>query len=423
MFGFGKKTKIETAAAEPAEQRASLAEPDEAIFQLFGALPSAAGITVTASTATRCTAVRAAVASLAEPAGQIPLNLYRRGANGAHEQETAHPVALLMSTVANPWTTAQQFREQLVRDALLHGDGFGYIVRDGGGPPRELHRLRPGSVIASEDLYTAEPVYRVNTNNGAISGIVSRDNILHLKAGLSADGVTGASPIHEAREAIGLALQLEAHACALFKNGARPSGILSFSQRLGADVAKRIKASWQAATSGGNSGGTAVLEEGGKWEALSFNSVDSQFLELRQFAIAEIGRAFRVPVIFLQDFSRATWSNSAEMGRMFLSYSLEPWLTRIEGEFALKLLTAEERAELFIEHDTDDITAADTSARAAAYASFRSAGIYTANELRRLERLPRMEGGDTLQNPYTTTKPTEDKPTDADKTGEDKADE
>lgn len=423
MFGFGKKTKIETAAAEPAEQRASFAEPDESLFALFGALPSAAGITVTASNATRCTAVRAAVASLAEPAGQIPLNLYRRGANGAHEQETAHPVALLMSSVSNPWTTAQQFREQLVRDALLHGDGYGYVVRDNGGQPRELHRLRPGSVIVQEDLYTAEPVYRVNTNNGTISGIVSRDNILHLRAGLAADGVTGTSPIHEAREAIGLALQLEAHAARLFANGGRPSGILSFPQRLGSEVARRIKASWQAATSGANSGSTAVLEENGTFIPLSFNSVDSQFLELRQFAISEIARAFRVPPIFIQDYGRATWSNSAEMGRMFLSYSLEPWLTRIEGEFQLKLLTAEERAELFVEHDTDDITAADTSARAAAYASFRSAGIYTANELRRLERLPRMEGGDTLQNPYTTTKPTEDKPSDAGKTGEGKTDE
>lgn len=234
MF-FRRKQQVQTTAAEPAEQRASLAEPDEAIFQLFGALPSAAGVTVTASTAVRCTAVRAAVASLAEPAGQIPLNLYRRGANGAHEQETDHPVAALMSSVANPWTTSAQFREQLVRDALLHGDGFGYIVRDNGGQPRELHRLRPGSVIVQEDLHTAEPVYRISTNNGAISGIVSRDNIIQIRAGLAADGVSGVSPIHEAREAIGLALQLEAHACALFKNGARPSGILSFPQKLGSE--------------------------------------------------------------------------------------------------------------------------------------------------------------------------------------------
>lgn len=418
---FGRRKKTETTAVQPEEQR-SLAAPDEFLFQLFGASPASSGVTVSAATASRCTAVRAAVAALSEASGQLPLGIYRRGENGSHEADMNHPITALVSSVANPWTTAQQFREQLVRDALLHGDGYGFIVRDGEGKPRELHRLKPGSVTVAEDLITAEPVYRISSNNQSISGIVARENIIHLKAGLNADGVTGISPVREAREAIGLALQLEAHAARLFANGGRPSGILSFPQKLGSEVAKRIKASWQAATSGANSSSTAVIEDGGSFIPLSFNSVDTQFLELRQFAISEIARAFRVPPVFIQDFGRATWSNSAEMGRMFLSYSLDPWLTRIEGEFALKLLTEDERADgLFLEHDTDDITAADTSARATAYAQFRSAGIYTANELRRLERLPPMADGNSLQNPYTTT----DKPKspEGDKLAEGNADE
>lgn len=406
MFGLGRKSKNQIAAVQADETRASIAAPDDLLLTVFGVLPSVSGIAVTAGNATRCTPVRAAIAALSEPCGHLPLGVFRRGANGSHEPDLKHPVSPLLSSAANPWTTAQQFREQLVRDALMTGDGYGFIVRDSDGVPRELHRLRPGSVSVDEDAVTAEPIYRVTTNNGAINGVVPRDNIIHLRAGLSFDNVTGVSPIVEAREAIGLAMQLEAHAARLFANGGRPSGILSFPQKLGAEVAKRIKASWQAATSGSNSGSTAVLEEGGSFTPLSFNSVDNQFLELRQFAIAEIARAFRVPPIFLQDFGRATWSNSSEMGRMFLQYSLEPWLTRIEGEFQLKLLSTDERESLFIEHDTDDITAADTAARATAYAQFRSAGVYTSNELRRLENLPPMTGGDTLQNPFTTSSKT-----------------
>lgn len=398
MWPFSR-SKTET-TADAAQETRSLADPTFEDFQIFGVMPTAAGVNVSPSTATRCTAVRAAVAALSEPCGHLPLGVYRRGANGAHEPDLDHPVARLLSGAANPWTTAQQFREQLVRDALLHGDGFGFVTRDGSGTPRELHRLKPGSVSISEDQITAEPVYRVSAQNGAINGIVPRTNIIHLRGPLAADGIRGVSPVHEAREAIALALQLEGHASRLFGKGARPSGILTFPRPLKPEAAQRVNKAFTSAHSGGNSGGVAIIDDDGKFQALTLNSVDSQFLELRQFAVAEIARAFRVPPIFIQDFGRATWSNSFEMGRMFLSYSLDPWLTRIEGEFGLKLLTDEERAEYFIEHDTDDITAADTSARATAYSQFRAAGVYTANELRRLENLPPMAGGDTLASPY-----------------------
>ena len=130
---------------------------------------------------------------------------------------------------------------------------------------------------------------------------------------------------------------------------------------------------------------------------------DAQFAELRAFQLAEIARAFRVPPVLLQDYGRATWANSAEMGRQFVNFTLAPWLAKIEGEFALKLLSDEERGHLCLEHDTDALTNADPVARAQAAQAFRSAGVMTANELRRLENLPPHADGDALTNPYVDT--------------------
>lgn len=400
MWPFSSRNRqTETAFAQADEQR-SLADPEAWLVDLFGAVSAQAGIAVTSTNATKCTAVRAAVAALSEASGQLPLHLFRRGENGARERDTTHPVAALLSGIVNPWTTAGQFREQLVRDALLAGNGFGQIVRDGTRKVRELHRLVPTAVQVEADSVTGEPRYKATLKNG--TRYFDFNDIIHLRAGLASDGVTGVSPVQEAKEAIALAIQLEAHAARLFANGGRPSGVLSFPQKLGADVAKRIKTSWQAATAGAASGGTAVLEEDGKFQPLSFSSVDAQFMELRAFAIAEIARAFRVSPVIVQDYGRATWGNSAEMGRQFLQYSLEPWLSRIEGELQLKLLSADERGEYFIEHVTDALTASDTSARATAYSQFRAAGVMTSNEIRRLENLPPLPGGDSLANPYTT---------------------
>lgn len=76
---------------------------------------------------------------------------------------------------------------------------------------------------------------------------------------------------------------------------------------------------------------------------LTMTSTDGQFLENRKFQILEIARAFNIPAPMIGDLERATWSNSEQKGREFLSYTLEPWLRALEGALARALLTDEER--------------------------------------------------------------------------------
>jgi HK97 family phage portal protein len=120
---------------------------------------------------------------------------------------------------------------------------------------------------------------------------------------------TGLAPIKTGRGAIGLAKALEDHAGRLMRNGARPSGILSFPNRPIPQALSAMKTAWNAATTGRASGGTAVLTDGAKWEALAFSSVDAQFQEMRAFQILEIARLFGIPPVFLQELGRATWDN------------------------------------------------------------------------------------------------------------------
>jgi HK97 family phage portal protein len=108
-------------------------------------------------------------------------------------------------------------------------------------------------------------------------------------------------------------------------------------------------------------------------------------------------------VTFLGDLGRATWANSEQMNAQFLQFTLLPWLRTWEAAYRRVLLSPDERGEYSIEFVVDDLLRADTATRAAAYASFRSMGAMTANEIRTRENLPAMTGGDVLQNPFTTT--------------------
>ncbi|MGJ3264877.1 MAG: phage portal protein [Salinarimonas sp.] len=377
----------------------TLAAPSAWLLELFGSTSTLSGASVTPESALRVPAVRAAVEAISTTCGTLPVKLYERQGN-AKDVARDHPAHRLAHDDANPFTTAARFRQQLTADALLHGNGFAFVNRVGGFP-RELLRLDPRAVSVEINVATGEPVYVLQAANGR-TRYTFRD-FLHLPCPLSTDGFTGLSPIVTAREAVALALVLEEHAARLFGNGARPSGILKTPARLTAEAAARIRDSWNTAHAGANTGKTAVLEEGMTFETIALNAVDTQFEQMRRFQLEEISRAFRVAPVFLSEFGRATWSNSEEMARQFLSFTMLPWLREWEGALRRALLSPDERDTYSVEFVVDDLLRADTATRANAYSQFRAMGVMTANEVRARENLPSLAGGDALANPFTST--------------------
>lgn len=398
MFDFFARNRKTDAFAANAETR-SLADPSDWLLDLFGAVPSQSGVSVNPTNAMRSTAVRAAVEAIAEAIGGLPLHVYERGDGGARSRATDHPAYGLLHDDANDWTPASLIREQMTRDALLYGNGFAFINR-ADGAPRELIRLRPDAVSVELNSATSEPLYHLAEGSGQRT--LSRFDVLHIAAP-SVDGIKGASPVHECREAIALNIVMERHAARLFGRGARPSGLLRFPGKLGAETAKRIKASWQAAHAGENSGGTAVLEEDGQFQSLTLSSVDAQFLELWQHSILEIARVYRVPPHMLFELGRATWGNAAEMGAAFLRFTLDRWLKAWEGEIRLKLIAREDRARYYAEFLTDDLLRTDLAARADAYSKLIAARVLNPNEVRAMENRAPYPGGDEFVNPNTMT--------------------
>lgn len=391
------------ARSAPVEEKSTPASPEEWLVELFGAMPAASGVAVTPRNAMACAPVRCAVQAIAEAVGQLPLHVYRRADEGAKERAQDHPAHRILHDEANPWTPASELREQLTRDALLHGNGLAYINRVEGRPV-ELLRLDPETITITVDTVTGEPVYSTtdDRNGRPVKRTIPRADVLHIRAP-SLDGVAGVSPVRMGREAIALALVMEAHAARLFGSGARPSGLLSFKGISTPDALARAKAAWEAAHGGSKSGGTAALPADVSWQAITLNSVDAQFLELRAFAVAEIARVFRVPPTLLMDFGRATWANSESMRRDFVDLTLRRWLSAWEGECRLKLFSADERESMFCEFLLDDFVKGDIGARMAAYSTAIAARFMSPNEVRALENRGPYAGGDTFENPNITT--------------------
>ncbi|WP_444665772.1 phage portal protein [Cereibacter changlensis] len=383
--------KIRTALGFKTEEKAFGLNSPEALA-LFAGQPTSTGMHIGPGSAMRVPSVACAVGLIAETVGTLPAKLFSRADKATVRDHAAYR---LMHGEANPWTSAEELRTALTADALLHdAGGFALVVRGLDGRPLELHRLKPGTVAQQEDT-DGTPFYRVSTNSG--SELHPYTDVLHVQS------FAGIAPINSGREAIALAMAFESHIGNLFKNGGRPSGIIKSPKILDVDAKRKLAASWFSTHGGGNSGSTAILDEGLDYTAIATTLADAQFSENRIEQIREIARAFRIPATMIGELSRATWSNSEEMGRQFLTMTLRPWLATWTAAYARCLLTPAERAQFYVEFVVDDLLTVNHAVRATSFAQYRSMGVMTANEVRAGLNLPPRPEGDDLANPYTST--------------------
>nr|WP_281290158.1 phage portal protein [Nitrospirillum amazonense] len=355
--------------------------------------PTDSGVPVSPETAMRNTAVYGCVRVLAETLAQLPCSIYRRTEGDGGDEATDHPLHPLLTSAANEWTPAAEFRQQLQTYLSTYGNAYAYANRGADGAVAELLVLKPTQVAIEVDQVTQEPLY-IFSNLAGQQTKVSRRDMVHLRT-IGLETYRGDSPITAAREAIGLGLVLERYGAGLFGRGARPSGLLKYGKKMGDDLLGRLRRSFQGFYGGGdNAGRTLILEDGVEFQPLQLNSTDAQYLELRKFQIQEIARVWRVPLHLIADLERITYSNAEILGSQFLTFCILPLVRIWVDSLSLTLLTPEERKTLYIAFDTDSIARADMAARFASYSQAITSGVLNPNEARRLEGRAPYAGGD-----------------------------
>lgn len=367
-----------------------------------GALPTAAGVSVSPETAMRCSVSFACIKVIAETIEQLTPHLYRRKGED-RERATDHPLYALVTKAANDWTPASEFRLVLGTHLATHGNAFAFVNRDGAGRVVELIPLDPRAVSIRQDPRTMAPVYSVATGNPALPARdYDRSEILHIR-GVGLDVHKGASPVTLGREAIGLSLTLEAHCAGLFGRGAKPSGILKVKGKKTPEALQRIRSLFTRFYSGADAEHrTMMFDDDMDFTQIQLNSVDAQTLEMRRFQIEEVSRFWRVPLHLVNEMDRATHANAESMGQQFLTFCMLPILRLWCDALAITLLSPDERETLYFEFLVDDLARADIAARFSAMSGAISAGILNPNEARAMENRPPYAGGETFMRPVNT---------------------
>lgn len=354
---------------------------------------TSAGLPVSPGNAETISTVFSCVQSIAETVATLPLILYRREGNGDRVRASDHPLYRVLHDAPNERQTALEFREQLTAHVLLWGNGYAEIKSDAAGNVTSLEPIHPQNVTVLQ-LPSGRIRYDVaDPTTGKVRPLLA-DEVLHLKDRTD-NGIVGKSRIQVAREMLGGVLASQEHGNRAWANGARLSGVLQTDNVMTDESVARLRASWESQFSGtGNSGKTAILENGLKYQPLSMSNEDAQWLESRQFSVEEVCRIFRVPPVLVADLRHANFSNSVEMNRWFVTHTLRRWLTMWEESCERALLGPIARKRYFIEHNVEGLLRGDSANRAQFYQAGISAGWLLKSEARTLENLPTVEGID-----------------------------
>lgn len=406
LFG-GRKGSEPMAATQAAGGGTLITSPDQLEAVMRGLDVSGSGTVVNTETAMRNAAVYACVRLRSGVPANMPFDIKRRVDDKTRVDAPEHPLWKIFKRKPNRWQSPSQFKRMMTAHLMLRGNAYAMIVRSRGAVI-ELIPLHPDRVVCkqADDLSL---VYEYTRKNG--SRITLRqEEVFHL-VGLSLDGVHGVSLLTYMRETIGLALAEEQHGAAIFRNGARPSNVLSHPSKLGKEGLEFLRDSLDEYRAGGERDGkTLVLEEGMKVEVLGMTSEDAQWVESRKFSRTDIAMFFGVPPHMIGDTEKNTsWGTGIEAQTQgFVTFTAEDDLVTWE-EGVNRALVSDDEPEIYGRFNRNALVRGDLQARKEYYVAMRQWGVLSANEVRALEDMnPRPDGrGDEYADPPNTAGATE----------------
>lgn len=357
-----------------------------------------AGVAVNEESALTYSAVWGCVRLVSEHIAMMPHRVHEQKGD-KREVASSHAVDHLLYRQANPETNAFDFKQSLLAEALLNGNGIAEIDRVRSGDPGALWQIDSGRVNPTRDT-AGRLVYEIS-NGGAANTYLPPQDVLHLK-GFSVDGVMGLSPIMFAKQCISLGLAMEQFAAAFFGNGAIPGGVIEWRDAAvqpkdwGPDSARYQRNTWKKSHKGAaNHGGIEIMEPGQTFKAIGIPPEASQFLESRKFGVTEICRWYGVPPHKLADLDRSTNSNIEAQNIEYVTDCLMRWAVRFEQEVNAKLL----RGNYYNKINFNSLLRGDMKTRQEYYKTMLDRGVYSINDVLGLEDRNPVDGGDLRMVP------------------------
>jgi HK97 family phage portal protein len=346
-------------------------------------IPSRADVSaaVTTDQAVGLGVVYRAVQLLGTAARQVSLDVYR-----------ADRIVTAPAFIRQPSADLSQrsFVELSVTSLALTGNAFWRVDRDATGKVLNVRVLDPATVQVEVDSAGVVTGYRT------ASALFRPERIRHLKLTRIPGKTLGLGPIQAAQTELRGYLDTQSYGANWFRETDVPSGTLTSDQALNPEDAARYKDAWRE---GGHD--IRVMGQGLKYEPIFLSPEDAQWIEAQRFSTTGVARLFGVPAsMLLADIqgTSQTYSNVSQAWTEFARFGLTAYISEIED--ALSSLVS---GLGVVRGNFEGLLRADTTTRYLAHQVALTSGFMTSNEVRAIEGLPPLAGGDVLSAAPTPT--------------------
>jgi HK97 family phage portal protein len=361
--------RAETQPVDPASSR----------LLYIGRQPS--GLYVTPDTSLRDATVWACVQYLTRAVGQLPWRALMETPSGGHVAaigRDATDIDWLLHHRPCPDMGSFSWRQAMLGTALLWGNSYAEIERNNRGTPVALWPIHPDRVLVRR---AADGGLEYDIANSATRVVLPASDVFHLRG--FGDGPVGYNVVEYAAQSIGWAQATSLFGATYFGEGMNPSGVVEAANSLSPAALDQLKAAFKKLYSGPRGERTMFLDAGMKFQRLSTNPNDSQFIETRQHQVEEICRWFGVPPHKVMHLLRATFSNIEHQSIEVVVDSVTPWVKLFEEEANHKLFGAT-RANVYSKMDLRGLLRGDAASRAAYYKTMFELGM-SINQILALE--------------------------------------
>lgn len=332
--------------------------------------------------------------------GALPRQVFV-GKKGSAIRKAAydHPLYRILHDSPNADQTAMEFWEGMGTCLNLRGNGYAH--KDMGMASGSLVGLTPYPVDDVRPYRDANGARRYKiAGSGSRYNDLGEDQVFHLR-GFGAGGIAGLSPLEYGRQTVSGSLAADKSAAETFKSGLQLAGFIEMETgvKLKEGQREELVAMFEKFASSGKPGKFMPLDPGMSFAPLAMKPSDAQLLETRSFNIEEICRWFGTPPILIGHAPKGQTMFGSGVEQTLLAWLalyLGSELERVEQAIEKQLLTAEEKATMFVEHNVDAFLRTDSAGRAAIMSVQAQNGLKTRNELRAKVNDPPMPGGDVL---------------------------
>lgn len=353
----------------------------------------------------RSAVVYACKQAYAQTIAMCPASHWRSTGNGGRERVTTSALSRILRT-PNFYQSPSDFFLYLTDCLYGQGEAFGLGIRNDRFEISEIHLMDPRSCAARVDEGGAlnyslggNPIVDrlFATNPGKLSQYPARD-VLHVRLPDPRNPLKGIPPLEAAMTEIAASNAMVAQALTYSMNQGRPSGVLEApaATKLDKEQVDYLRAEWNRQTQGDNIGGTPILTNGLKWSQTVVTSRDAQLAELLQVSDSRIATAYRVPPPLLSLFNggaQGPQASTESLMQFWTATGMGFAANHIEESFG-QLFRLVGQPDEYMELDFTALLRASFRDRIEGLARGVISGIYSPNEARAEESLPRKAFGD-----------------------------